>query len=332
MVMPESPGIKTAVLSAVVSAVATAGTIGVAFLGGFFQVANTKTANEGTVTLERLKFSNELVKDAIKSENATESLEFYADIGLLEGLKSEEIKKFAERERQRLREGGKGPSLLPTFDKSARPVFWLTREMVDALAPGNNEDAVDALVTTGNYILQGFEIDKTSRRLAAFLGQVAYETSGLKILEENADFSKESLLRKFPRIFDDVKAAEYAHNPERILNVVYANQLGNGGEESGDGWRYRGRGFMQIAGKANYQRIGEQVGIDLLKSPDLAGNPHVSLLIAAAYWYYAGLNDAADNYDIVAITKRINGGSNGLEQRKRYSDAARELLEKITSD
>jgi len=202
----------------------------------------------------------------------------------------------------------------------------LDRNFLAAFAPRAKPEIVDALVSTGNYILLGFGINASPRRLATFLGQIAHETAGLTTLEENGNFSKAALLQQYSRLFDEQKAAEYAGHPDKILNRIRADRLGNGPEASGDGWKYRGRGFMQFAGKENYSRVAKEASVDILADPEIMSNPHVAMLLAAAYWYNSGLNKLADADDIQQITKKIVGGLSGLEERKRFTDTAFKLL------
>lgn len=322
------PEIRTALIAGFASVVSALCTIGVAYMGGLFQVANTRTANEGTVLLEKLKFGNEVVKDALAKDNPANSLLFYADIGLLEnsGLKADAIKGYAEKEKQRVETGSGGESLLPSFDKAGRPSLWLDRDFLSTFAPRADAKFVDALVSIGNYLLLGFAIDRSPARLSMFLGVFAHESGGFKLAEERADYSRTTLLRIWPRFFTEANADQYANQPEKILNLVYANRMGNGPEASGDGWRYRGRGILQITGRTNYERFSTETGIDLVNNADLASDPNVSLLIATAYWYNSKLNDLADRGDLEGILKKIDGGASGLDDVRAYSDAALKLL------
>jgi putative chitinase len=320
------PTIITSVLAAI-------GTIGVASMSGFFDVRKTDAAAQGTITLEKLKFSNDLVKTALASNNPGNSLLFYADIGLLEGLNNGKVKEYANNENKRLATGGDGKSVLPSFDKSARPTLWLDRDFITAFAPNAKSEIADALVSTGNYLLLGFGINSSAKRLSMFLGQIAHETNGLSLLdEEKANYSKSRLMATWPTRFDDQRATEYANKPERILNYVYSGRLGNGDEASGDGWKYRGRGLMQIVGRSNYDQLSKESGVDLIANPDIMANPHVAMLIAAAYWYNKDINKLADEDDIVGVTRKVVGGTSGLESRKKYTELAFKLLtDKATS-
>jgi putative chitinase len=172
--------------------------------------------------------------------------------------------------------------------------------------------------TQGQYVLailqsysmlQEHEIN-TALRLAHFLGQGIVETNYLRAKSENLNYSFDVLKRLFGHKFSgDDEIREYARNPEKIANRIYANRMDNGPEESGDGWRYRGRGFFQLTGKQNYRYYGELAGVDLLSDPDvLERDLKRSLQVAAAYFQKTGLAEFADRNDIAAVSRGINRG------------------------
>jgi putative chitinase len=130
------------------------------------------------------------------------------------------------------------------------------------------------------------------------------------------NYSAEALLRVFPRHFDATQATAYARQPERIGSKVYANRMGNGDEAGGDGWHYRGRGLIQITGHDNYVACGTALGLDLIAQPELLEQPGPAARSAAWFWHRNGLNRPADARDIETITRRINGGLTGLDDRK----------------
>lgn len=171
-----------------------------------------------------------------------------------------------------------------------------------------------------------FEID-TAQRVACFVSQCAHESAGFVSLEENLNYSAERLLVVFPKYFKTAAiAAKYARKREAIASRVYADRMGNGPEESGDGWRYRGRGLIGITGKFMYRRCGEALGIDLLADPDLLTDKRWAALSAGWFWSDHGLNELADVDDFEKITKIINGGLNGLDDRYAWLDKTRELM------
>lgn len=173
----------------------------------------------------------------------------------------------------------------------------------------------------------------TARRAAHFLAQIGHESAGLSRVEENLSYSAARLLEVFPTHFNRVTAVEYARQPERIANRVYARRMGNGDERSGDGWRYRGRCPIQLTGRDNYRRMGELLGLPLLDMPQLAIETDTGALIAAAWWRENGLNALADADDVLAVSRRINCGTvrttrvpNGLADRIERTKRAKAAL------
>jgi len=172
--------------------------------------------------------------------------------------------------------------------------------------------------TTFNPFLRGtlklYQIT-TRERIACFCAQLAHESGGLTTLQENLNYSEQGLIKTWPNRFDSTNARIYAKNPQKIANKVYANRMGNGDESSGDGWKYRGRGCIQITGKDNYRMLSKDLGIDFIAEPDLLLLPVNAMLSAGWFWDKSKLNAIADRLDHVLLTKRINGGSHGLDQR-----------------
>lgn len=175
-------------------------------------------------------------------------------------------------------------------------------------------------------LLNSYHVN-TPLRLAHFFAQIEHE-SGLKPKEENLNYSAKRMLEIFKSDFDTnrdkwlspkekEKVLELIGHPDRIANFVYANQGGNGDESSGDGWKYRGRGFIQNTLKGNYIVLSKDTRIDFLNNPDLLLIEANSMIAALWFWNKNNLNTFADRDDIVSITKRINGGTNGLDDRKR---------------
>jgi putative chitinase len=157
----------------------------------------------------------------------------------------------------------------------------------------------------------------TPERQAAFIGQCAHESGNFKTLEENLNYKPEALMRVWPSRFPDIATAmKYAHNQEAIANKVYGGRMGNGVEETGDGWKYHGRGLIQLTGKENYANCGSGIGVDLLSNPSLLNTPEYATLSAGWFWNKKGLNALADAGDFETMTKRINGGTLGLDDRK----------------
>jgi putative chitinase len=159
----------------------------------------------------------------------------------------------------------------------------------------------------------------TPLRLAHFLAQCGHESGNWKFKVENLNYSAPALQSVFRKYFpDEATAAQYARKPEMIANKVYANRMSNGDEASGDGWRFRGRGYIQLTGKNNYSLFNSVVGENILENPDLVAEKY-PLLSAAWFWDSNKLNTLADkgatDADVTAITKRVNGGTHGLDDR-----------------
>ena len=154
----------------------------------------------------------------------------------------------------------------------------------------------------------------TPKRQAAFIGQCAHESGNFKTLEENLNYKPETLIKVWPSRFPDLTAADkYAHNPQALSNKVYAGRLGNNQEN--DGWAFHGRGLIQLTGRENYERCGSSLGVDLIGNPTWLLDPKYAALSAGWFWNKKGLNELADQQEHGMITKRINGGTLGLDDR-----------------
>ena len=165
----------------------------------------------------------------------------------------------------------------------------------------------------------------TPQRQACFIGQCAHESGNFKTLEENLHYKAESLMKVWPSRFPDLDtASKYANNPQLIANKVYSGRMGN--VEDGDGWKYHGRGLIQLTGRDNYANCGLGLGVDLLGNPDWLLDPKYATLSAGWFWGKRGLNDLADTGDYETMTKRINGGLIGLDDRKAKIAKAKEIL------
>jgi putative chitinase len=175
-------------------------------------------------------------------------------------------------------------------------------------------------------ILPDYEID-TPQRLAAFLAQTAHESGVYRAIKENLNYKAESLVRVWPRHFPTIEIArQYERQPERIANRAYGNRMGNGPEESGDGWRYAGKGLIQLTGKSNYQRYAESLEISVEEASEHLTTFEGAVQSACWFWESNNLNQWADKGDILTLTKRINGGTIGLEDRiKHYNHAVHVL-------
>jgi len=202
----------------------------------------------------------------------------------------------------------------------------ITKEQMQEAFPEISQDNIekyyDALVSA----MEEFEID-TPGRIAAFLAQAAHESGNFRAVHENLNYKAEGLTKIFHKYFPDMDTAEeYARQPEKIANRVYSNRMGNGDEASGDGWRYCGRGLIQLTGKDNYSACGAELEVDLHENPGYLETPEGAARSAAWFWWSRDLNVLADEKDIKAITKKINGGYIGLEDREKHYNHALSVL------
>lgn len=172
-----------------------------------------------------------------------------------------------------------------------------------------------------NKVIEEFEIN-TPQRLSMFLAQIGHESAGLTRLHENLNYKAARLTQIFPKYFRNVDPNDYANDPEAIANRVYCSRMGNGDEESGDGYRFRGRGAIQLTGRSNYTACGEDLEVDLVNNPDYLETPEGAIRSAAWFWDQHDLNNWADKGDIATVSKKINGGTIGLEERKELYEEA----------
>lgn len=159
--------------------------------------------------------------------------------------------------------------------------------------------------------------------LAMLLAQCHHESQGFTKVEENLNYSADRLLQVFPKYFNKDNVNDYARNPEAIANKVYCNRMGNGDENSGDGYLYRGRGNLQLTGKNNYRLCGSGMGLDLIDNPQLLCQPQYAM--ESALWFFKR-NLLINNLDIEKVTKRINGGLNGLAEREKLFNEYKKVL------
>lgn len=181
---------------------------------------------------------------------------------------------------------------------------------------------VDAL----NETFQRFNI-LTPIQQASFIGQCGHECGNFRILEENLNYRAETLMKLWKARFPTIEIAnEYARNPKKIANKVYANRMGNRDEASGDGYRFRGRGCIQLTGHANYFHAGQACGEDFVMQPDLVATPRYAAMTAGWFWDTHKLNQYADRQDFLMMTKKINGGMIGLDDRIKHINHALDIL------
>ncbi len=194
--------------------------------------------------------------------------------------------------------------------------FDFKKEQLKEMIPKN--PYVDQWFHAISEILPEYEIN-TPQRVAAFLAQCAHESGGFIFLKENLNYKAASLRKVFPKYFpDDAIAAQYANKPEKIANRVYANRMGNGDEASGDGFRYCGRGLIQLTGKDNYTFFAASLDIPVEEASEYLQTFEGAVQSACFFWEQNNLNQWADKGDILTLTKRINGGTIGLEDRQKH--------------
>ena len=187
------------------------------------------------------------------------------------------------------------------------------------------------LVDPFNETFQRFGI-LTPAQQASWIGQCGHECGNFRIMEENLNYRAPTLLKLFPKTpkrqwgFTPEEAAAYEKQPQKIANRIYSNRMGNRDEASGDGWRFRGSGFLQLTGHANFYHAGQALGVDFVMQPELVRTPMYAAQTAGWFWQTQKLNQYADNGDFVTMTKRINGGTIGLEDRIKHINHALHVL------
>jgi putative chitinase len=200
----------------------------------------------------------------------------------------------------------------------------ITLEQLHQVLPGNG--CILQWHQALTQILPDYGID-TPERVAAFLAQCAHESGQFQVISENLNYKAASLQRVFPKYFPTSELAEaYAHNPEKIANRVYANRMGNGPEESGDGWRYCGHGLIQLTGYDNHLAFANSIDCQLEDVTNYLATFEGAVQSACWFWETNDLNTLADSGDIKTMTKRINGGYLGLEDRIEHYERIKAIL------
>lgn len=200
----------------------------------------------------------------------------------------------------------------------------LTTKQLKTLFP--HAPNVDRLAEALNLLLPQYQIN-TKPRIAGFLAQAGHESAGFTRFEENLNYSADGLQKTFGKYFKSrTKAEAYAKHPESIANYVYANRMGNGPENSGDGWLYRGRGAIQLTGKDNYERFAKHLATVPSVIIEYLCTLQGAIESACFFWENNRINKHCDNRDLEAMTRAVNGGTNGLAERKAIYFHAMELL------
>lgn len=199
------------------------------------------------------------------------------------------------------------------------------QDTIFSVFPNANPNIVDALVNSIDMLGSEYQID-TPLKMSHFLAQTAHESGGFRLMEENLNYSADRLIAVFPKYFRNIDARSYHRQPEKIANRVYANRMGNGDEETGDGYMFRGRGLIQLTGRNNYTLYAEENNLDLDSAVEYLTTPEGAVASAGWFWNRNDINELAEEDNVRAVTKRINGGHHGLQERIKYTDKFKDLL------
>jgi putative chitinase len=204
----------------------------------------------------------------------------------------------------------------------------ITLDILKAICPKTKPAILEKYVEPINTVGEYYEMFENPRRIAGFLAQVAHESGGFTAIKENLNYSAKGLMTTFKKYFpDEATAKQYEKKPEKIANRVYANRMKNGPEESGDGYRFCGRGLIQLTGRDNYTKFAQALDMSIEDTVAYLETPNGALVSAAWFWDNNKLNQYCDRDDFVTLTKRINGGTIGLEDRKHHYQIALNLLQ-----
>jgi len=204
----------------------------------------------------------------------------------------------------------------------------ITLELLQAVCPKTKSAVLAKYVDPLNDVCDYYEITNTNERLAGFLAQVGHESGGFNAVKENLNYGAKGLRTTFGKYFPtDELAKQYERQPEKIANRVYASRMGNGPESSGDGWRYCGRGLIQLTGKDNYTRFAAALEISIEECVAYMETPEGACSSAGWFWDNNRLNSYCDRGDFIGLTKRINGGTIGLADRQHHYEVALSALQ-----
>ncbi|MEK6637801.1 MAG: peptidoglycan-binding protein [Pseudomonadota bacterium] len=195
------------------------------------------------------------------------------------------------------------------------------------LFPRASSAHIDTFAAAHVSLFARYGIDKNLFRRDFFLAQIGHESAGMSIERENLNYSAARLMVVWPRRFPTLDSAQsYAGNPQKLANFVYSGRNGNGTEASGDGFLFRGRGYMQLTGREGYREAGSRAALDLISSPDKVFATDHALNVALAFWKWKGANAVCDSGDFKAVTKIVNGGTIGMPERVAWLDKVRRVL------
>jgi putative chitinase len=195
------------------------------------------------------------------------------------------------------------------------------------MCPHTKTAILEGYIEPLNAVAEYYEMTANPARLAGFLAQIAHESGGFTAVKENLNYSAKGLMTTFKKYFPTEELAkQYERKPEKIANRVYANRMSNGDEASGDGYRFCGRGLIQLTGRANYTKFAEDLGISIEETVKYLETPNGAVSSAGWFWDNNNLNKFCDSGDFVTLTKRINGGTIGLADRQHHFDEAMHFL------
>jgi putative chitinase len=208
--------------------------------------------------------------------------------------------------------------------------MWLDIDKIAAAFPEAKRANLEKYLPHLEATMATYEIDDDDEEIASFLAQCMHESSMFSRIEENLNYRAERLLAVFPRYFRDLEHAKlYAHNPEKLASYVYANRMGNGPASTGDGWKFRGRGLIQLTGKWNYEKCGEGIGMFLTETPDYLLTPEGAAQSAGWFWNQNKLEEPGSEGEIDEVSRIVNAGPSGSLQSVHGLKERRDLYERL---
>lgn len=203
----------------------------------------------------------------------------------------------------------------------------ITLPLLQSMCPKTKQTVLETYVEPLNTVAQYYEMFENPKRVAGFLAQLAHESGGFNHIIENLNYSAKGLMTTFRKYFPTEELAkQYERKPQMIANRVYANRMKNGNESSGDGWKFRGRGLIQLTGRDNYTRFAEALDMDIDSTIAYLETPNGAVASAGWFWDNNKLNQFCDRDDFITLTKRINGGTIGLSDRQHHYHLALQRL------
>jgi len=203
----------------------------------------------------------------------------------------------------------------------------ITIDLLTAMCPKTKRSILEGYIEPLNTVAQYYDMYDNPRRVAGFLAQIAHESGGFTAVKENLNYSAKGLMGTFKKYFPNEELAkQYERKPEMIANKVYANRMNNGPEESGDGYRFCGRGLIQLTGRANYTKFANDLGMSIEDTVAYLETPNGAVASAGWFWDNNNLNQYCDRDDFITLTKRINGGTIGLADRQHHYHLALQFL------